>query len=306
MKPEIEISTARELGLSIDYTRRSARIREPIRVGHVTDTHLCSVVDTKHPQLKDIAHSLRQTLTNAHPAGITPEESFSRTVTWMNEQAVDIVVLTGDIVHFPDPMLVQTAHRQIRAISAPVLYCPGNHDWHYPHQAWNAVTRIANYDAISPLMSTPIANHRDGFWRHTISDIEIVVIDNSMYQFSEEHTTCINSMPSESQVLLFYHIPVYSYSLTDRVLKQWDAPIMVDADHLWTERHREKWLVETATPETKAFLENLKALDSERVLGAFCGHVHFSHEGSLDSPITQYVTNAGFRGGARIVDIVPG
>ena len=37
--------------------------------------------------------------------------------------------------------------------------------------------------------------------------------------------------------------------------------------------------------------------------GIFCGHVHFSHAGAFRENCLQYVTNPGFAGGYRIIEL---
>lgn len=305
MKRELELSEAIKLGLSVEYTREVIRTHATIRIAHITDTHLCAVGESQHDDLQRVSRSLQELFTDNHPGRITPDESFNRMVKWINTQDIDIAVLTGDIVHFPDANLVQRAEHQIRRIDAPVLYCPGNHDWHYPHEPWNEATRAKNYKLIAPLMSCPVERPADGYWEYIKENVHVMVFDNSTYQFSALHENCVKHIPDKRVALLFYHIPIMGPELSKKVLSEWDAPIMVDADDLWTEKSRKSWLVEPSTIETQRFVECLKSLDPGKVAGAFSGHVHLSHSERLSAAFSQHVTDAGFHGAVRIIDLIP-
>ena len=71
-----------------------------------------------------------------------------------------------------------------------------------------------------------------------------------------------------------------------------------------TAEKREHWQVVGSDPSTLATYELLMRGESKNLAGIFCGHVHFEHTDAYREERVQYVSEAGFSGGYRIIDLL--
>lgn len=276
-------------------------IRRPVRIVHITDSHLCRVTEDDGIPVQT-SSSLAALFTGRHPTGSPPEDTFAAMLSWSDALPADVVVLTGDTVHYPVKSLVAAAVGRTAAICAPVVYCPGNHDWHDPREPWNEDTRRRYLPSLAPLMARQ-QRIATGTWRYDAGGIAILLFDNSTYQFSQEQARVLDAAindPGGDPLLVFYHIPICTPELVGPTVDEWRAPILVDADAHWIDDARAKWKVAPATAATKRFVELLRTAPPGRVLGAFCGHLHLNHESRLGT-VTQSVTAGGFSGQLRFV-----
>lgn len=61
------------------------------------------------------------------PAGTL--HRIGRALAWFQEEAVDLIVVTGDAVERPEPEAFDGVFRALAAARAPVAFVAGNHDW---------------------------------------------------------------------------------------------------------------------------------------------------------------------------------
>jgi predicted MPP superfamily phosphohydrolase len=147
---------------------------------------------------------------------------FIATMKTANQNHVDYVVLTGDIMSFPSTANLEIVKAETERLTMPYLYTLGNHDWQFMFlEEWNDNTRARNYPKFHPF-----TNGNPAFQNVNINGINIITIDNSNYQITEEQLAFFESqlelnMPS----LLFIHIPLYIPSLAVDVHHKWKAPI---------------------------------------------------------------------------------
>lgn len=287
-----------------EHTLIYGAVQRRYRIAHITDSHVC-LVDPNDREHGPKASAVRKALRNAHPEGLYPEESLEQCIHWLSSEPIDAVALTGDIVHFPSDRSIQFVTDLLRTLEVPVVYCPGNHDWHFPSTDWNSQTRDRCYPLLHPLMNSPKHSAAEGTWSIELEDLLLVAFDNSMYQFEPSQTSYLADCDDRSCKLLFYHIPIMERSLIAPVIQKWGAPIMVDADPEWTPEARTKWLVSATERSTQDFVRQVSEPSTDRVLAGFCGHVHFSHDGCTDGGFRQIVTSPGFSAGVRIIDIEP-
>ena len=64
---------------------------------------------------------------------------------------LDLLALTGDIIHFPSPASVDYILAQMDALGVPAIYTSGNHDVHYTDEPVNAEVRLTRLAALQPL-----------------------------------------------------------------------------------------------------------------------------------------------------------
>jgi len=277
-----------------------AGLARDLRILHLTDSHITES-DERDPAA--IPYAKRRGENGFY--GATPDNEttlgvFSRSLAGAREMNVDAVVMTGDIVDFAAWAGIEHVAREMKALGVPALYAPGNHDWHLPHLEWSEATREECYPRLHGLTGgTPACQSME------LGDVRLIALDNSTYQISPEQLTFLRREIATGQpCLLFMHIPIWIGSLVQDVMKKWQAPIMMATPHGWTAETRERWKVAGNDPSTLEAYELLTRGESKTLAGIVCGHVHFEHADAYREGRFQYVSEAGFSGGYRIIDLL--
>ena len=72
-------------------------------------------------------------------------DSMSRAV----DETLDLLALTGDIIHFPSPVNVEFVCEQIATLGVPAMYTCGNHDVHYTDEPVNKEIRLTQIGGVT-------------------------------------------------------------------------------------------------------------------------------------------------------------
>ena len=262
-------------------------LHQTVRMLHVTDSHIALIDD------RDAEHI------EACQAACERFESRNLTFDRLMEEAkgssLDLMALTGDMVHFPSQAGVESLVKSIDKVGVPTLYTSGNHDWHYPGLEGRRELREAWWGALAPLHHGQAA-----YARHEIGGIQFLLVDDSIYQVDEEQTAFVdthlaNGMPT----VLLTHIPLSLPTLREPTLEHFDAPILI-ADPEWGPESRDRWGTGDNLPSTLEFARILAR--AENLVAVFCGHIHFAHADSINLNAVQYVGAPGFDANSRLVE----
>ncbi|MDG0790534.1 metallophosphoesterase [Cohnella ginsengisoli] len=266
----------------------------PVTLLHVTDSHM-NVTDAQEG-LKVLVDSIAAYSFDP----LNTINHFERALAYANELSVDGVLLTGDMINGATANNLEYLHSRLQSLNAPNLYTPGNHDWEYPGEPWGESTRQAQYGKFNRLTrGNPACQAVE------IGGINVVAVDNSTYQVSPHQLAFVRTELQRGLPTLFlYHIPLYVPSLLKDVLRDWGSPIMMAAEG-WEATHMEKWQVGPPSDSTLNFCQLLRENPYGNIIGSFCGHIHCSHKDALGEDCYQYVTQAGFAGGYRMIRLLP-
>ncbi len=265
-------------------------LNQAVRMLHVTDSHIALIDD------RDAEHI--EACTGACERFESREQIFAQLMEEAEESSLDLVALTGDIVHFPSQAGVESVVKSIDKVGVPALYTSGNHDWHYPGVEGRGELREAWWDALAPLHHGQAA-----YARHEIGGIQFLLVDDSIYQVNEEQTAFVdthlaNGMPT----VLLTHIPLSLPTLREPTLERFDAPILI-ADPEWGPESRDRWGTGEDLSPTLEFARTL--VRTENLVAVFCGHIHFAHADSINLNAVQYVGAPGFDANSRLVEFRP-
>lgn len=282
-----------------ETTIRIARLQRPITLLQITDSHLVEV-DDRDPEAIASGTELRENLMASSPSGWNPRQHLQQAIARANELDVDYVVLTGDMIHFPSAANLDMFEYELKALKAPYLYLPGNHDWQFPHLPVNDATRAEYYPSLHPFTAgNPAYQMRD------VHGIRLVALDNSTYQIDDAQLAFLRQqLDTQVPCLLFIHIPIYTPALAPAVWNKFDAPIMMAAPG-WTPEAQADWGVRDSDTSTIACHRLLVEGGAPSIAAIFCGHVHFAHEAPFGDGQVQYVTRPGFEGGYRVIRLLP-
>ena len=263
---------------------------QTVRMLHITDSHI-ALIDDRDPEHIEACQGACERFESR-------EQIFDKLMEEAKESSLDLVALTGDMVHFPSQAGVETLAKSIDKVDVPVLYTSGNHDWHYPGVEGRGELREAWWGALEPLHHGQAA-----YARHEIGGIQFLLVDDSIYQVNAEqtafvHTHLANGMPT----VLLTHIPLSLPTLREPTLERFENPILI-ADPDWGPEGRDQWGTGEDLPPTLEFARNL--VRAENLIAVFCGHIHFAHADSINLNAIQYVGAPGFDGASRLVEFRP-
>ena len=191
------------------------------------------------------------------------------------EEKFDLIMLLGDILSFPSEAGVEYLAELIRCSPVPALFTAGNHDWHYEgipgsdraqREEWTAKRLAPLYSGRDPL-----------YYSETVNDIEVAMIDNSIYEILPEQLSFMRRKLAEKKpVILGCHIPLYlPLSGHGRGVTnfgcghpEWGGA----ADPYWQIERRERWHENGLSRETFDFCKEV--LGADNLLGIAAGHTH--------------------------------
>lgn len=199
----------------------------------------------------------------------SPHKYFENALTTAKKDAIDAILLVGDILSFPSLANVEYAKKKIDECEVPCIYIAGNHDWHFEglegtskqlRETWIKKRLMPLYkDGDNPMMFSRVVN-----------GIRIVAIDNSTYLLNRAQVDFWKSQAAKGDpIILMMHIPLY-VKLGPKSFcgsPYWGAEI----DWAWEIERRPRW-IEKATEETFEFREAV--LSTPNLIGVFTGHAH--------------------------------
>jgi Icc protein len=153
-----------------------------VKILHITDTHLYG------DQTKSLA-------------GVNTEHSLSRILQLARKKVlpVDLVLLTGDLVHDGSEEGYQRIKEHLDTLDAPVYYLPGNHDQN----------RVLHSQLQSDRISMPAAAIH-GDWLITMLDSSIQGSDSGHLDTNElvKLETTLNNHPDKYALVCLHHQPI--------------------------------------------------------------------------------------------------
>lgn len=275
-------SASEPLAVQRDFSLTGAHLRyqvpgltQPAHILFFSDTHLWLTDGREDPfrQYSDrMAGAYNQTQHFSGKGSTHPQEAFETTLAYARDNAVELIILGGDIFSFPSEAAIDWAVARLEETGIPYVFTAGNHDWHYEgmpgsiaqlRATWSSKRLLPLYQGENPLMT-----FRD------IRGIRFIILDNSTYEITAEQldffrTHTATGMPC----FLAVHIPFY---VPGRPVSfgcghpEWGAA----TDRIHEIEKRERWPVHGHTPTTMAFHETV--FNTSNLLGILAGHTHTS------------------------------
>ncbi len=273
----------------------------PVRVLHVADSHLGLIDERDREHLeacKDFRERFGSRRKDDNGNNIYTEVTFEESMVAAAGMNLDLVAVTGDLIHFPSHANLESAAASLARCETEFMYTAGNHDWRF--------SGVKHYDGLREEVWPALAPLHGGKASHEARDIGgicFVAVDDSTYQISEEQLAFVreqlaNCLPT----VLLIHIPLSIATLRDRTIERWKAPILI-GDPQWDAESRERW---RAGADTAVTLEFVRVVCTAPNLAAIlCGHIHFPHTDAVSPRVVQYVTAPGYEAGRRLLEFQP-
>ena len=287
------------------FTDDSATIRieglpAPVRMLHLTDTHMHYYDERDGDMAAGCVDFIRRREAHMEREGVhyVPGDTFREQLARAATEKLDLLALTGDIVHFPSPASVDFVLDQVAALGVPMMYTCGNHDVHYTNEPVNDEIRLTRLDALQPLHDgDPDCQARE------VGGIRFVSVDSAVPQISAKQVAFVSDQlrPGAPTVVLT-HWPLSLPTLREPCLESLGSYAMI-GDPDWSTESRTSWQVSEDTPETLEFVHLVTT--APNLVAVFCGHIHFPHTDAINTRAVQYVGRPGFEGGRRLVQFEP-
>lgn len=269
-------------------------LERSLRVLHVTDVHLCECDERDPLQRKYLA------LTNKQQGG-QALAYFDQLLADLPKLKPDFVAFTGDLMVSPTQANLAALFHRLSLLFVPFGITFGNHDWDWPEygsqERFPTQRKRVGRRFISETGRDPM------FQRIALRGLQIVVVDNSHYQFTATQFRRLKAALARQRVpaLLFQHVPISQTKLREKTIAKWGDPILCN-DPSWPVPRRRVWHAPLRDkPMPRRFCEFV--CSEPRILGIFCGHVHLDHSESLPSGARQIVTPPLYEGYARLIHL---
>lgn len=278
-------------------------INSPLKIIHISDTHLFMDDDRGKPFLKYSRRMAGAYNTTEHfrtGEDTDPVRSFEEVLELAIEKNADLFAMTGDIFSFPSEAAVEWVHEKVSNSGIPFLYIAGNHDWHYEgmegsrnelRDTWTKKRLTPLYQGKDPLMAS-----------YEINGINILAIDNSTYEILPEQLEFFrNHSKGDAPIVLMMHIPMYApgrplvYGCGN---PSWGA----ESDRSYELEGRVRWPEGGHTKVTMDFYDEV--FSSDKLLGIFTGHAHRQSVDIVKGK-PQFVTDANATGAFLEINILP-
>jgi len=308
----------------------------------ITDAHISnSPLQPEEVHYASRMHQAFETVASrTNGSAVRPEGVFRELVDLAALAAVDVAVLSGDILNFPQAhaalWVAETLNSSLRkgGRSIPFVYCAGNHDWFYEGsqaEQWQ-LQREWRQTSLHPLYARSASWHNLGVQRRfdvgafEVGGLLLVVIDNSRHQITAEQVSFFQAQTLRwVPMVLVVHVPL---SLPLGLSPLNGFPLCGDpawgesVDRWWQMERRRPWPQTGSGQSTELFLKAVQAAASPHgpLVAVLAGHVHqqlevpihyeavhaddmHTVEANFGWGAMQYVSLPAFNGGHRVLQI---
>lgn len=280
--------------MNLEKTVIEIGLEKPLKILHVTDTHLALCDDRDDERKQALARKRAVSHVNV-------ERDLKEQIAYA-ETNCDLLVHTGDLMDFISKANVEKS--RIILQNEKILYIAGNHDYsQYMGEAWEDMTyRMNSYMSLG-----------EGglgvnmfFTSRIVGGVNFVGVDNAYHQVEEWQTERLRyEVQKGSPVILCMHAPLFEQALYERSIdefKDGSAYVMgCDEEHLMTYPEF-RACEQRPTEATKKFVAYVNS--ESRIKAVLAGHLHFNFASMLSGGAMQYVTGGGYRNIAREITIL--
>jgi 3',5'-cyclic AMP phosphodiesterase CpdA len=283
--------------LQILKSRINVGLDAPIRVLHITDTHIayddpirysgrykCFETDETRGQTLDY---LAQAIEYAKKENIT-------------------IVNTGDLIDFLSDENFRLADEYLKNVD--YIYAAGNHDFcHFVGEA----REDASYKWEQMPRSAPHFKSNLIFDSRIIGGVNFVTLDNSYYFISDGQIDMLRAEAAKGYpIILCMHVPIYTKEFADYMfsingeseIAKTGLAVMGAPEELLANYSEQRRVQQTPDAATLRAIEYIK---SEKLIRALIvGHTHMNFDMTLDNNVPQIMTHGTFAGYAREITIV--
>lgn len=271
----------------LDIKRNKIKIglEKPIRILHITDSHLSYYCGDDTQFIINQAKKRDQETSDRN----------LRSLTEYGEKNCDLIVHSGDLIDFVSKPCVDFAREFLK--NNKILFVAGNHEyWRCDGSREDMAHRLKSLEIMGGELCEGMFYNS-----HIIGGVNFVGIDDSFHQTEYEQLDFLKKEVEKGYpVILFMHAPLYEKELYEKSYEFWKGEICLLGSDA---RIHPEVVGDIAEPTeaSKAFYEYV--INEPLIKAVLTGHLHFSYESRLAGGKIQYVTDRGDRGNARMITI---
>ena len=272
--------------MNIEKTTINIGLDKPLKVLHVSDTHLAFYDETDSERIRN--HGSKRDSESAL-AALKEQIAYA-------EENCDLLIHTGDLIDFVTKRCVDTAREILR--NEKIHFIAGNHEyWRCDGQMEDMNYRIGGIIQMGGGLGTDLF-----FTSRIVGGVNFVGIDDGYHQVEDGQLKRLRMEVEKGlPIILFMHAPLYEKELYERSLEFWKGEICLTGSD--ANAHPEVVGAEQEpTFVTKQFWEYVNS--EKQIKAVLAGHLHFPFESRLPGGIMQYVAGRGGYGYAREITIV--
>lgn len=274
-------------GLKIAKTTISIGLPSPVRLLHITDSHITRGDST----------GLQAPWFNRDYDGCA-EDYFLASLAYAKKNGLT-VLFTGDIIDFQSEENFAYIAEHLQGVD--YMYAAGNHDF-YNHIE-RPVEDDENKRKKTPLLA-PYIKSNLYFDSRILGGVNFVTLDNSYYTVKEDQLERLKREVAKGYpVVVAMHVPVCTERLAESGLKGEPPSLyLMGAPEKYLSRltpfRRQQQAPDEVTLRFIDYIENESAIKA-----LITGHRHENDEDVLEGGLMQYVTGGSFDGYVREITI---
>lgn len=278
--------------LQILKTEIRIGLDRPVRLLHVTDSHICLAngADAAYdPELPDHAKQRGDCFGGEEQI----ESYFEQALGYARREHIPMLH-TGDL--YDCLTEANLAYMEKTLSSVDSIYAAGNHDFchfvgraieDYPYK-WENLRRVQ-----------PHVKQNLYFDSRIVGGVNIVTLDDGYYLFSKGQEEMLRAEAAKGYpIVLCMHVPLYTPKLAESILEHNPCAYVTGAPReMYTKYPNDRRLQQNPDRATLEMIEYIKSEPMIRLIVA--GHVHRNFEEPLENGVMQICTHAGYAGYAR-------
>lgn len=275
-------------------------LEKPVRLLHVTDTHLAYADGRDNERKQQLAAARARAFLD------TPDQRIYRSLLEMIDYAnahCDALVHTGDLIDFISMQNLEKARAAMERANN-LFFIAGNHEFsRYVGEAWEDEAYKmcpATFGQVASGLGCELL-----FAARQVGNVNLVALDNGYYQVAAWQTQRLKMEAEKGlPILLLMHNPLFEQSLYDEVMHSGaDSASLVGCDEEHLLPYSEyRAMQQRPNRETLEFVDYVS--QEPLIKAVVTGHLHRNFESRLLSGKLQYVTGGGFDEVAREITLI--
>ena len=278
--------------LDIVKNRIEIGLDKPVKLLHVTDTHLCDLDERDDDRKKWV-------LRNDSVEG--NKQYFREAIDYCNDHC-DMLVHGGDMYSLVSPRSIEVVREHLDLCKNYIVVA-GNHEFsQYGGESWEGIAyKMTQYQTVRHRLGEDLL-----FASKVVGGVNVVAIDDGYYRVEDWQIWRLQREVKKGlPIVLLMHVPLYDEDLYQKSLAFWGknngaALIGCDENHLMVYSEYRAYQ-QRPTPSTMRFIDYV---NSEPLIKCvLTGHIHFNHECTLPGGAVQLVTGNTYGGHAREITL---
>ena len=279
--------------LQIIKTTINIGIEKPVKVLHITDTHL-TLNDSGEPDLSRHFKFNTETEEKAIPY-------YMQAIAYAKENNLPLLH-TGDMLDFLSDGNFSFLEKHLNDMD--YMYAAGNHDFcHCVGEAtedyaykWEQMKRIA-----------PHIKSNLYFDSRIIGGVNFVTLDNSYYLMTKGQEELLQAEAAKGYpIILAMHIPLYTPKMAEIIInersKSGVASMMGAPEEILATYPEFRRVQQSPDAETLHMIDYIK--NEPLIKALIVGHTHINFEEQVTENMMQYATHSTYAGFAREITII--